>query len=58
MFGKTWLGETKKGELERRIYALENHIKDLEGRLTKQQYHHIKEFHKGQDGVTFPPEEG
>lgn len=57
-FGKSWLGESRKKELERRVQALETHINDLEGRLTRIMHFHVKELHKGQDGMTFPPEEG
>lgn len=54
---RNYLGETRKEEIGRRLTALEQHIFQLEGRLTRITYDHLREFHKGQEGYEKPPEE-
>lgn len=51
------MGETRKQVTERRIHALEEHVKDLEVRLSQVWTNHLLEFHPGEQGVSREPEE-
>ena len=64
-FGRTWLGESRKQELERRIQALEAHIQDNARRMNVHdgQITWLLSWHQtfpkgGHEQYVSPPEEG